>query len=59
VTYDARANLHRPKTLDEIRAAVHALLADGMSDYDTAAALQIAVEQVRRFAAEPCEGRGA
>jgi hypothetical protein len=46
----ARANLHRPQTLEEVRATVRRMLGDGMSDYGVAVALGIAVEQVRRFA---------
>jgi hypothetical protein len=39
-----------PKTREEVQAAVRRMLAEGRSDYGVAAALRIAVEQVRRFA---------
>jgi hypothetical protein len=55
MSYEARATEHMPKTPEEMRAAVRRMLADGSSDYGTAAALRIAVEQVRRFAALSAE----
>lgn len=48
--YEARALAHRPQTVEEVRSTVRSMLAAGYSDYGTAAALRIAVEQVRRLA---------
>lgn len=48
----ALAQLHRPRTREELRAAVHELTARGMTDYAIAAATGLAVEQVRRVLGE-------
>lgn len=46
------AMLHRPRTRDEMRVAVHELANRGMIDYGIAAATGLAVEQVRRVLGE-------
>jgi hypothetical protein len=51
-TYADRAEVHAPKTLEESRAAAHRLLEEGFSDHGIAAALGLAVEQVRRMLGE-------
>jgi hypothetical protein len=40
---------HRPKSIDELRLTAKAMLLDGYSDHGIAAALGVAVEQVRRL----------
>ena len=50
--YAARAQLHRPRTREEARAAAQRLLAEGFSDHGVAAALGVAIEEVRRMLAE-------
>ena len=45
----ARAIEHRPKTFEELRLAIQRMRADGFSDHGIAAALGLAVEQVRRL----------
>jgi ParB-like chromosome segregation protein Spo0J len=47
--YLARAEQHAPKTIEEARAAAQRLLAEGYSDHGIAAALGLAVDQVRRM----------
>ncbi len=42
--------MHRPRTLPEMRRVVHELLAAGYHDYDISGLLQLAVEEVRRLA---------
>ncbi len=50
-SYRARAQLYAPRTIEEARAAAQRLLQEGYSDHGVAAALGIAVEQVRRLIA--------
>lgn len=49
--FTERANQYRPQTRGEMRRAVLDLLADGHCDYSISAALQVAVEEIRRLAA--------
>jgi len=51
--YSRRANLHRPQTLAENRAAAMELLRSGLSDGDVAHILGASVEQVRRLIGRP------
>ena len=50
--YTVRAKQHAPKTIDEARVAARQLLDQGYSDHGIAAALGLAVEQVRRMLGE-------
>jgi hypothetical protein len=50
--YAVRARQHAPKTIDEARAAALRLVGEGYSDHGVAAALGLAVEQVRRMLGE-------
>ncbi len=50
--YEVRARQYAPKTLEETQAAAHRLLGEGYSDHGIAAALGLAVEQVRRMLGE-------
>lgn len=50
--YFKRSVQHRPQTLKDIREAAQRLLAQGYNDHGVAAALGIAVEQVRRLIGE-------
>jgi len=50
--YAKLARLNRPKTRDEMRAAVHELANRGMSDHTIAAVTQLSVEMVRRMLGE-------
>lgn len=52
--YSDRARQHAPRTIEETRQAAHRLLDEGYNDYGVAAALGIAVEQVRRLLGQ-CE----
>jgi hypothetical protein len=48
-SYADRSRRHAPKTLEEARLAAQRLVAEGYSDHGVAAALGLAVEQVRRL----------
>jgi hypothetical protein len=47
--YSVRARQHAPRTIEEARAAAQRLLGEGYNDYGIAAALGLAVDQVRRM----------
>ena len=47
--YTARAQQHRPKSIEDLRNTANAMLLEGYSDHGVAAALGVAVEQVRRL----------
>jgi transposase-like protein len=51
-SYRERAELYKPQTIDEARAAAHRMLDEGYSDHGIAAALGVAIEEVRRMLAE-------
>jgi hypothetical protein len=52
---EARRNLHRPQTLDEVRKAAQRMANEGLSDYSIAAAFSVDVNSIRRLLGE-CAG---
>jgi hypothetical protein len=50
--YLQAARLNRPKSREDIRAAVHELGGRGFGDYEIARACELHVEQVRRILGE-------
>lgn len=50
--YAIRARQNAPNTIEETRAAAHRLIEEGFSDHGFAAALGLAIEQVRRMLGE-------
>ncbi len=54
--YAVRAQAHAPRTFEELQAAAQQLIDDGHSDYGAAAALGLAVEQVRRLIGQCASG---
>lgn len=50
--YASMAALHRPRTRDEMRVAIHELASRGLGDHEIAQACELAVERARRILAE-------
>lgn len=52
--YRARAELHRPQTMEGFRDAAQQMLREGFSDHGIAHALRLHPEQVRRLLGPQC-----
>lgn len=52
-SYAAKATQYRPKTIQDLRDTAQRMLDEGFSDHGIAAALGVAVEQVRRLVGCP------
>jgi len=56
--YQARADLHRPTTMEGFRDAAQQMLREGFSDHGIAHALRLRPEQVRRLLGPQCADCG-
>ena len=51
--YAALARVHKPRTSEAMRAAIHEMAARGMREHEIAVATELAVSEVRRILGPP------